>query len=225
MGLLELRERGVLHRACRVYDPGREELRRQAGGEDFPGPVIVDDGVRAQLAGLLAAVLGRAPLVVTGGSTPAQGLPGEHNCGDIDPAIPLALAADPAFGPERANLVLTRESGFLGMLGYQATLAEVLEGKRGRVARVREHLLYQMALAAGSGLAALTGLDGVVFSGRYASHGAAVAGELLPKIERVLGLAAGSLPWRVFSTPLPALVAEAAIGALLERRQAHASCA
>lgn len=173
----------------------------------------------------IAAVRGRKPLVVTGGSTPAQGLPGERNCGEIDPAIPLALAADPSLGPERADLLLSRESGFLGMLGYPVTLAQVLEAKRGRVARVREHLLYQMALAAGSGLAALEGLDGVVFSGRYGSRGASVAAELLPKIERILGLPSGSLPWRIFPTSLETLVAEAAIGALLGWRQAPAACA
>jgi len=166
----------------------------------------------------MAAVLGRTPLVVTGGSTEGVGLPGESNSGEIDPAIPLALAADPAIGPEGANLLLTRASGFRGMLGYRITLAEVLREKRARVARVREHLLYHMTLAAGAALAALEGLDGVVFSGRYAEHADEVAACLIPKLERTLDLAPGALPWRVCLSPLEAIVAETGLGALVARR-------
>jgi acetate kinase len=165
----------------------------------------------------IAAVLGHTPLIVTSGSTPVEGLPGEFNCGEIDPAIPLALAADPMIGPERANLLLTRESGFLGMLGWPATLGEVLTEKRARVAKVREHLLYHMCLAAGSALAALEGLDGVVFSGRYAEHGEKVAEYLLPRIERTLDLSPGSLLWQICPTPLESIVAEAGLSALLAR--------
>jgi acetate kinase len=163
----------------------------------------------------MAAVQGRTPLLVTSGSTPMEGLPGEFNCGEIDPAIVLALAADPAQGPERANLLLTRESGFFGMLGRPATLGQVLTDKRARIARVREHLLYHMGLAAGSSLAALEDLDGVVFSGRYAEHGDKVAHYLIPRLERTLDLPSGSLPWHICRTPLDAIVAEAGIAALL----------
>jgi acetate kinase len=166
----------------------------------------------------MAAVLGRAPLAVTGGSTEVEGLPGESNCGEIDPAIPLALAADPNLGPEGANLLLTRESGFFGMLGYRATLAEILTERRARVARGREHLLYHMTLAAGAALAALEGLDGVVFSGRYAEHGDKAVAHLLPQIERTLDMPRGSLPWRTCSTPLETIVAEAGLTALLTQR-------
>jgi acetate kinase len=172
----------------------------------------------------MAAVLGRTPAVVTGGSSEVEGLPGETHCGELDPAIALALAADPQLGPEGANLLLTRASGFCGMLGYRATLAHVLTDKRARVARVREHLLYHMTLAAGAALAALEGLDGVVFSGRYAEHGDTVAAHLLPQIERTLDRAPGSLPWRICTAPLASIVAEAGVGALLARKHGGETC-
>jgi acetate kinase len=163
----------------------------------------------------MAAVHGRTPLVVTSGNTPMEGLPGELNCGEIDPSIALALAADPDIGPERANLMLTRESGFFGMLGWPATLGEVLTEKRARIARVREHLLYHMGLATGTSLAALEGLDGIVFSGRYAEQGSVVANYLVPRLERTLSLPAGSLPWHICRTPLDIIVAEAGVAALV----------
>lgn len=163
----------------------------------------------------IAAVIGRAPLMVTSGSTPVEGLPGEYNSGEIDPAISLALAADSTLGPERANVLLTQESGFFGMLGWAATLGEVLTLKRARIARVREHLLYRMLLAAGSGVAALEDIDGLVFSGRYAEQAAPVAEYLLPRLERTLGRAPGSLPWQVCRASLESIVAEAGASALL----------
>jgi acetate kinase len=166
----------------------------------------------------VAAVQGRVPLAVTSGSTPMEGLPGEVNCGEIDPSIALALAADPDVGPERANLMLTRESGFFGMLGWPATLGEVLTEKRARIGRVREHLLYRIGLAAGSSLAALEELDGVVFSGRYAEQGNVVASYLLPRLERTLNLPAGSLPWHTCRTPLDLIVAQAGMAALLTKK-------
>jgi len=169
----------------------------------------------------IAAVLGRTPLMVTSGSTPVEGLPGEYNSGEIDPAIALALAADATLGPERANILLTQESGFFGMLGWPATLGEVLTQKRARVARVREHLLYRMLLAAGSGLAALEDIDGVVFSGRYAEHANSVASYLMPRLERTLDRRPGSLPWQICQTPLESIVAEAGATALLGKREAE----
>ena len=167
----------------------------------------------------IAAVRGRRPLLVTSGSTPIEGLPGEYSCGEIDPAIALALASDPAIGPERANRLLTHESGFSGMLGYPATLGEVLTAKRARVGRVREHLLYQMTLAAGGSVAALEGIDGLVFSGRYAEHGDKVAAQLVPPIERALDRPAGSLPWRICHARLETIAAEAGLMALLSARR------
>jgi acetate kinase len=194
------------------HDAATREFAETLGPDKQPARVL---SICLDSRPEMAAVLGHTPLSVTSGSTPMEGLPGEHNCGEIDPSIALALAADQAIGPERANLLLTRESGFFGMLGRPATLAEVLTDRSASVAPVREHLFYHMALAAGSSLAALAGMDGVVFSGRYAKHGEQVASYLMPRIERTLDLPAGSLPWHICSTSLDAIVAEAGISALL----------
>ncbi|MBN2576282.1 MAG: acetate/propionate family kinase [Deltaproteobacteria bacterium] len=205
------------------HDAATSDLGRILGPRQRPARML---SVCLDARPEMAAVLGRAPLMVTGGLTEVEGLPGERNSGEIDPAIPLALAADPAIGPERADLLLTRESGFFGMLGRHVTLGEVLSARGARTARVREHLLYRMGLAAGSGLAALDGLDGIVFSGRYAEHGDKVAAHLIPRIERVLDVPAGSLPWHVCATPLETIVAEAGVSALIadgQRRRGRAT--
>jgi acetate kinase len=163
----------------------------------------------------IAAVLGRKPLMVTSGATPLEGLPGESNSGEIDPAIALALAADKSLGPEGANALLTRESGIRGMLGRSATLAQVLTSRGARCGRVRDFLLYRMLLAAGSAVASLGGLDGVAFSGRYIEAAPVVARYLLPRLERAMNLAPGALPWRLLCDPIEILVAEAGMSAVI----------
>jgi acetate kinase len=200
------------------HDAASAEFAQVLGPRGRPARIL---SVCLDASPEIAAVLGRTPLVVTSGNTPVEGLPGEFNCGEIDPAIALALAADPEIGPERANLMLTRESGYFGMLGWPATLGEVLTEKRARVAQAREHLLYHMSLAAGTGLAALEGLDGVVFSGRYAEHGDKVAAHLLPSIERTLDMPVGTLPWYICRTPLEAILAEAGATAMFARGRAR----
>ena len=60
----------------------------------------------------LAACLGLRPLMVTGGNTPVEGLPGERTCGDIDPSVALKLAHELPGGLEEANQVLTARAGY-----------------------------------------------------------------------------------------------------------------
>jgi acetate kinase len=194
------------------HEAATDQLASSLGRHGRPGRML---SICLDAAPEVAAVLGHTPQLVTSGSTPVEGLPGERNCGEIDPAIALALAADPSLGPEGANLLLTQGSGFFGMLGRPITLAGVLTGSSSRIARVRRHLLYRMCLAAGSALAALEGLDGVVFSGPYAKHARIVAEHLLPRLERTLDLPMGSLPWEICSTPIESILAEAGLSALL----------
>ncbi|MGD0835172.1 MAG: hypothetical protein ABSB49_00840 [Polyangia bacterium] len=197
------------------HEAALDHLAAMAAGGERPARVL---SICLDTRPEIAAVYRRTPLLVTSGSTPVEGLPGEHSCGDIDPAIPLALASDPTVGPERTNIMLTQESGFFGLLGRPATLAEVLTSKRARMNKVRELLLYRMLLAAGSALAALEGLDAIVFSGRYAQQAAPVAEYLVPRLEQTLDLDPGTLPWQICPASLTTIVAEAGVTALLGRR-------
>jgi len=73
-----------------------------------------------------AAVLNGRPVMVTGGATPIEGLPGETVCGDIDPSIVLILAEKLDCGPERINDILTRESGLRSLVGRKVKLGDIL---------------------------------------------------------------------------------------------------
>jgi acetate kinase len=119
----------------------------------------------------LAACRGGRPVMVTGGSTPAEGLPGETSCGDLDPSVVLKLADDSRMGPEGASRLLTCESGLQGLAGRDVSLAEVLHSDD-ELQLARDVFLHCLLRACGAGIAALGGLDAIVYSGRYAESAA-----------------------------------------------------
>ncbi|MCE5271859.1 hypothetical protein LLH00_11330 [bacterium] len=118
----------------------------------------------------LAAVLDHVPLMVTGGATPLEGLPGRTSCGEIDPSIVISLASGLGWGPEQINETLTRRSGILGLTGKSVDLGEIIRGGE-QHRQARELVRYRILLACGMGIAALGGLDTIVISGRFSAAG------------------------------------------------------
>ena len=195
---------GLFHEAA-AMEAGRNWRKR---GFEQPARIL---SICLEAQPEIAAILGRRPITVTSGATPLEGLPGETNSGEIDPAVALALAGEAGLGPEGANALLVSGSGLSALVGHRVRLDHVLASKRNDCVRARDVLLYRMVMASGTAAAALGGVDAVVFSGRYASCAAVVAQHLMPKLDcaGVLGPFAGE--WTVFPQPLEAVLAETAI--------------
>lgn len=119
----------------------------------------------------LAAVVDGRPLMVTGGATPLEGLPGERSCGDVDPSIVLALARENGLGLESINDILTRQSGLLGLVGEPIALAKLFQEDQPEYKLARDVFRYRLLLACGAGVAAMGGVDAIVFSGTYHAVG------------------------------------------------------
>lgn len=117
----------------------------------------------------VCSVMGKRPLTVTGGPTPLEGIPGERSCGEIDPTIVLELSSQNNWGPEKVNEVLTRESGIKGLTEQSSGIDPILTRECGSDTLACQILFYRIQLACGAGIAALGGVDAIVFSGRYAS--------------------------------------------------------
>jgi acetate kinase len=165
----------------------------------------------------VAAVLGHRPLTVTGGATPLEGLPGQTTCGEIDPSLVIHFAKKMGWGPEQINNVLTRESGLLGLTGRTVTLEDLFLGAEDSLREAREIMRYRILQACGAGMAALGGLDTIVFSGCFAS-----AGEVLgPWLRTRLSFRGGGEDRRIalecFREPLERIIADRAQAALLSR--------
>ncbi len=163
---------GLYHEAAARHAPVLPEHRRRRRILS----VCVD--FRAELA----AVMNGRPVMVTGGVSPLEGLPGMTMCGDIDPSIVLTIHEKKRWGPEKINRVLTESSGVFGLTGEKITFEELLLDKRRQDSLARRLIEYRFQLAAGAGIAAMGGVDALVFSGRFAAAA-----------EKSLGLAIGEI--------------------------------
>ncbi len=155
---------GILHAAACNHIA----RQRRAMGVHSPARVI---SICLEPRPELAAVLGHKPLMVTSGATPLEGLPGQTTSGELDPSIVLMLAQRMGWGPEQINAVLTQQSGWLGLVGRMTTLPEIFASHRPECELARKIIQYRLLQACGAGIAALSGLDALVFSGRYSGVG------------------------------------------------------
>jgi len=115
----------------------------------------------------VAAVLGTQAVMVSGGQTPLEGLPGETTCGELDPGVLLILSQDLKWGPEQINQELSNRSGLSGAAGQPVSLQAVFQSEDKGHVLARDMFQYRLLQACGAGMAALSGLDVIVFSGRY----------------------------------------------------------
>ena len=162
----------------------------------------------------LAAVIGSRQLMVTSGATPLEGIPGETVCGELDPSVVLTLREKMEWGPEEINMVLTQESGLLGLVGEPTTIQTLFESDNPDVKEAREIVQYRILQACGAGIAAMGGLDAIVFSGRYAAvgelHGPWLASRLVPRNQQ-------GISFERFEESLERIVADVASAAALAK--------
>lgn len=130
----------------------------------------------------IAAIVGKKPVMVTGGATPMEGIPGEVTCGEIDPGIIINLAQKKGWGPEQINILLSQQSGLYGITGEKVNLEEIIRSRKPEYKLAREIMQYKILQACGAGIAAMGGLDKIVFCGRYTSAGEVLAPWLLFKL-------------------------------------------
>jgi acetate kinase len=219
LGLRRFGFHGIFHEAA-----CREASRRPRAGN---GGTDVCEGERGRRAPArilsicleprpeLAAVIGSRPVMVTSGATPLEGLPGETTCGEIDPSIVLTLARKLHWGPEEVNAALTRDSGLTGLVGRPVTFAEAFTSSDGEVKSALEIFKYRLLLACGAGLAAMGGVDAVVFSGRYARLGATLAPWLADRLEFPGVTRKAPIRTVIFEEPLDRILADSAPAAVL----------
>ncbi len=131
----------------------------------------------------VCAIMNGNPLMVTGGATPLEGLPGETTCGDIDPLIILSLSENLGWGPEEINNALSRKGGIAGLVGRKMDFRELFSSSEPAAEFAKRIFLYRILLAAGSAIAALGGVDFVVYSGRYRDLGGQMHSYLSSKLE------------------------------------------
>lgn len=122
------------------------------------------------------AILNGQSVATTMGYSPLDGLTMGTRGGSLDPAVVLDLAE--RHGVQGAAQILNRESGLLGLGG--AADMRALRGLATPEARFAiEHFAYSAVRHAGSLMAAMGGLDGIVFTGGIGEHDAEMRAAIL----------------------------------------------
>ncbi len=150
-----------------------DDLQRVEGEAAANGKVIIahlGNGVS------LAAIRDGRSIDTTMGLTPAAGVPMGTRSGDLDPGIGLFLARRKGYDMEQFNALVNFKSGLLGISETTADMKELLEleATDERAKDAVDIFCYQVKKSIGSLVAALGGLDTLIFTGGM--------GEAAPKI-------------------------------------------
>lgn len=101
------------------------------------------------------------------GLTPLEGLVMGTRCGDIDPSVVLYLIEELGLSLEQVTDVLNKKSGLLGLCGKSDMRDIITAAERDEAASQRaiEIFVYRVQKYIGAYIAALNGVDAIVFTG------------------------------------------------------------
>ena len=154
-------------------------------GEPPPGRVII---AHLGSGASLAAIKDGQSIDTTMSFTPGGGIMMGTRAGDLDPGLLLYLLREQAYTHERLEHLVDRESGLLGIAGTadMRLISERLEhDEKARLAIMM--MGYATRKAIGAYIAALGGLDILVFTGGIGEHSPALRAEACRDLS-VLGI-------------------------------------
>jgi acetate kinase len=175
----EMRQRGVrrygfhglsyeyIASALRAYDPHLGSGR----------VVVAHLGNGASLCALKEGI----SIATKMGFSALDGLPMGTRCGTIDPAVVFYMLREMRLSPEEAERVLYTKSGLLGVSGLSNDM-RVLRSNAAANADARRAIdlfVYRITREIGSLIAALGGIDGLVFTAGIGENDAATRAEVI----------------------------------------------
>ncbi len=116
----------------------------------------------------IAAIKYGKVIDTTMGLTPLDGLMMGTRCGAIDPSVVLQLMKSKGYTPDEMNEILNKKSGYLGVSGVSSDdrdLLAAIDNGNERALLARNILKYQIKKYIGSYVAAMDGVDAIVFTG------------------------------------------------------------
>lgn len=116
------------------------------------------------------------------GFTPLAGLPMGTRCGDIDPAIVTYLIDKLGVAPKEFDAIMNKKSGMLGVSGKSSDYRDLEEGsKEGseRCTLAFDMFIYSLKKTVGGYIAAMNGVDAVVFTGGLGENNSWLRSEIM----------------------------------------------
>jgi len=112
----------------------------------------------------MCAIAGGASLASTMGFTAADGLPMGTRCGNVDPGVILYLMDELKMDARAIEKVIYEQSGLLGMSGISSDMRTLEASREPRAKAAIDVFIYRIGRELGSLVAALGGLDAIVFT-------------------------------------------------------------
>ena len=122
----------------------------------------------------MCAMSQRKSTATTMGFTALDGLMMGTRCGNLDPGVLLYLIEQQGMDARSLSRLLYHQSGLLGVSGISQDMRELLASEQPAAKEAIDLFCYRIARELGSLVAALNGLDVLVFTGGIGEHAAPV---------------------------------------------------
>ena len=122
----------------------------------------------------MCAISGGKSVESTLGFTALDGLPMGSRPGQLDPGIVLYLMSEKRMSVKEIERFLYNECGLKGLSGISNDVRELLASKDPRAKLALDHFVYRISLYAGMLVAAMGGIDGLVFTAGIGENAPAI---------------------------------------------------
>jgi acetate kinase len=133
----------------------------------------------------MCAISRRRSVATTMGMTALDGLPMGTRCGALDPGVLLYLMQHEHLSAAQIEQLLYERSGLLGVSGLSADMRDLLGSSNPAAQEAVDLMVYRIGRELGSLMAALGGLDALIFTGGIGEH----AHELRARVCRLVAWA------------------------------------
>ncbi|MGZ3350506.1 MAG: acetate/propionate family kinase, partial [Xanthobacteraceae bacterium] len=142
-------------------------LPEVTGEVHVPGRVVV---AHLGSGASMCAIRHGKSIATTMGFTALDGLPMSRRCGDLDPGVVLYLMQEKGMSADAVSDLLYQSSGLLGVSGVSDNMKALLASDQPHAAEAVNLFVYRIGRELGSLVAALGGLDALVFTAGIGEH-------------------------------------------------------
>lgn len=122
----------------------------------------------------MCAIAGGRSVASSMGFTAVDGLPMGTRCGNLDPGVVLYLFDELKMDSRAIEKLLYQQSGLLGVSGISSDMRTLLDSTDAQAKLAIDLFVYRISRELGSLVAALAGLDTLVFTGGIGEHAATI---------------------------------------------------
>jgi acetate kinase len=158
----------------------------------------------------LCALKNSRSIATTMGFSPLDGLVMGTRCGSIDPGVLLYLMAHYAMDTQALEQLLYHESGLLGVSGISSDMRDLLASDDPLALEAIELFVYRIGREIGSLVAALGGLDALVFTGGIGEHAAVIRAKVCHHAAW-LGIEVDEIPNQAAATRISSFVSKPSV--------------